>query len=693
MAAQIIGEAFVEIKPDAKNFAQKAESDVKTQSTSLAKTAATAFAVTFAAAKLFSFGKDALREAEEARKVAAQTAAVIKSTGGAAKVSTKDVDALATAISNKTGIDDEQIASAENLLLTFTKVRNEVGATNDIFDQATQIAVDMGAAFGKDATSSIVQLGKALNDPTKGITALTRVGVTFTAQQKQQIKTLQASGDILGAQKIILAELATEFGGSAAAQATASDKLGVVIGNLKEDIGTKLLPIVDEVAQGLSVVLPKALDIATDVFAGAADIFQPLIDAGENVFDFFFDPAKGALGKSNWERGLEVVSNAIDDFLEGKDTNNQATAAQVAKDFGIPELPIAGPAAPAQGGLLGVTLQDVQHDKTILAIADDNASNASKLVAKTGQIISDAFGLKLDLHASQIGRDFDAGFAIIKNDFLVGAVETREFLRTHGGEALGNFVLDVGNATADALSVVGPILGGALKGLGDLVSDPAKIPAAFGNLALNVADFVVSSLQDAFGGVVTTGVNIILGTVNAIGAGVDAALAAPGQLLGLGARVVSNFVSALAAGAFNAGKDLVNVGVTIVDHIVDGIVSAGGAIAKAILSFIPKPQDLPGLIVSGAKSAFNFVTGREMGGVASGLTVVGERGPEIVRLPVGSQVIPNEQIRSSTQQTFRTGSTFHVEQLVLPVAADASPLEMVSTLSEHLAWRFGMEAA
>ena len=31
-------------------------------------------------------------------------------------------------------------------------------------------------------------LGKALNDPVKGITALGRAGVTFTDEQKKQIK-------------------------------------------------------------------------------------------------------------------------------------------------------------------------------------------------------------------------------------------------------------------------------------------------------------------------------------------------------------------------------------------------------------------------------------------------------------------------------------------------------------------------
>ena len=89
-------------------------------------------------------------EVQEAQKVAAQTNAVLKSTGGIAGVSAKDVDKLATSLSNLSGVDDELIASGENVLLTFTNVRNVTGKGNDIFDQATKAALDMSTALGTD---------------------------------------------------------------------------------------------------------------------------------------------------------------------------------------------------------------------------------------------------------------------------------------------------------------------------------------------------------------------------------------------------------------------------------------------------------------------------------------------------------------------------------------------------------------
>lgn len=225
--------------------------------------------------------KGVYEEAREAQKVGAQTAAVIKSTGGVAHVSAAQVGDLATAISNKVGVDDEAIQSGANLLLTFKGIRNEAGKGNKIFDQATQVVTDMAAAMNQGTVTSdglktaSIQVGKALNDPLKGITALTKVGVTFTDGQKKQIKTLVEHGKTLDAQKIILGELNSEFAGSAQAGTTASQKLGVVFGNIKETIGTALLPAIDAVSTWLANTLPGALKVASSI---AGPIFKKLGD-------------------------------------------------------------------------------------------------------------------------------------------------------------------------------------------------------------------------------------------------------------------------------------------------------------------------------------------------------------------------------------------------------------------------------
>src|SRR5262245_40422906 len=153
--------------------------------------------------KTLSTGVDELTQAAQ---VGAQTTAVIKSTGAAAGVSAKHVEDLAGSLMTKTGVDDEAIQSGENLLLTFTRIRNEAGKGNAVFDRATKAALDLSVALGQDMKTSAVQVGKALNDPVRGMTALARVGVSFTKAQKDQVKALEASGHHLEAQKIVLGE-------------------------------------------------------------------------------------------------------------------------------------------------------------------------------------------------------------------------------------------------------------------------------------------------------------------------------------------------------------------------------------------------------------------------------------------------------------------------------------------------------
>lgn len=208
---------------------------------------------------VFDVTKKVISEFRESQTVSRQTAAVLKSTGDAANISAKGVQNLATAISRKSGIDDETIATGENMLLTFTKIRNETGKGRDIFNQATQAITDMSVAMNRGATpsaeqlrSTAIQVGKALQDPIRGATALRRVGVALTKQQQEQIKAFENSGHHMQAQRLILAELTKEFGGSAARQRTAAKSLNVTLGNLAEGIGSVLAPAMDGAAAHLN---------------------------------------------------------------------------------------------------------------------------------------------------------------------------------------------------------------------------------------------------------------------------------------------------------------------------------------------------------------------------------------------------------------------------------------------------------
>ena len=217
-------------------------------------------------------GGSLVKAAYESQKVMKQTEAIVAATGGAAGLTAKQVGELSEQLSNQTGIDDELIQSSMNLLLTFKQVRNEVGAGNDIFNRASMAALDLGNVFGStDAAAKM--LGKALSNPVKGINALTRAGVNFSDQQKAQIKTLVDSGKSLEAQKIILAEVEAQVGGTAVASMTAFDRMRVAIGNAAEDLGNILIPYVEKFSQyvidNVVPVISKFSDIVGSQGLGA----------------------------------------------------------------------------------------------------------------------------------------------------------------------------------------------------------------------------------------------------------------------------------------------------------------------------------------------------------------------------------------------------------------------------------------
>ena len=189
-----------------------------------------------------------------------QTNTVLKSTGTTANGTAKDIENLAGSLEALTATEAETIQEGANLLLTFKNIQNQAGAGNDIFNQTTAAMVDVARAMGTSASGEAIRLGKALNDPVKGISALTRVGITFTEQQKAQIKALSDSGDIMGAQKIILAELQSQFGGSGAAFAKSfTGQLQLLqheLGTVGEEATMAVMPALQQMVDGFRELIP-----------------------------------------------------------------------------------------------------------------------------------------------------------------------------------------------------------------------------------------------------------------------------------------------------------------------------------------------------------------------------------------------------------------------------------------------------
>jgi phage-related protein len=204
-----------------------------------------------AAAALGGIGlaaKSWITEAEGGRQASAALAQVFAQMGdktGAAAAAAED---YASKLSAQIGVDDDVIKQTQTKLATFSALSGEVGRSSGMFDRATQAAHDLASAGFGDASSNAVQLGKALQDPSKGMAALAKSGITFTDAEKEKIKAMQKSGDLLGAQQIIMGAVETQVKGTAAASATSSDKIATSWGNVQEALGTALLPTVDSLA-------------------------------------------------------------------------------------------------------------------------------------------------------------------------------------------------------------------------------------------------------------------------------------------------------------------------------------------------------------------------------------------------------------------------------------------------------------
>ena len=213
----------------------------------------TAFIQFFAAQKILQFGVDSVKAYNESNLAAKQLEATIKSTNGALGISQEALSEQAKALQKMTLYDDDAILSMDSVLATFTAIKGT------IYKDAVPAILDLSAKMGQDLQSSAVQVGKALNDPINGITALRRVGVSFSDSQEEVIKNLYNTGKVAEAQRLILAELNKEFGGSAKAAYEAADpltKLKNRMNDIMENIGGGIVKLMDAVGLEVKKVRP-----------------------------------------------------------------------------------------------------------------------------------------------------------------------------------------------------------------------------------------------------------------------------------------------------------------------------------------------------------------------------------------------------------------------------------------------------
>jgi hypothetical protein len=232
-------------------------------------------------APVVAFGYESVKAFDESSKAIAQVEAGLKSTGGTVGFTSSQLQQMAADLQKVTTFDDDTILKQSTAnLLTFDKI---VGQT---FVDAQKAALDLSTRFDGDLQSATLQVGKALQDPIKGVTALAKAGVSFSASQKATIKSMVETNNLAGAQSIILKELNKEFGGSAEAAAKAGaggwQQFRNQLNDLQEDFGKIILDAMEPFRQKLSSIVTAFQNLSPEakktiaVIAGIAAVLGPL---------------------------------------------------------------------------------------------------------------------------------------------------------------------------------------------------------------------------------------------------------------------------------------------------------------------------------------------------------------------------------------------------------------------------------
>jgi hypothetical protein len=258
---------------------------------------------------IIGLGAASIQASDEQAKADAQISSAIKSTAGAAGKSLYDLKRQADELQNVTLFSDDQTQGAQALLLTFTSIRGE------IFDKTIPIIQDLSTAFNQDLQSSAVQVGKALQDPIKGVASLGKVGVQFSADQKKLIQSLVETGDVAGAQTIILKELETQVGGSARAAAQAGlgpfQLLKQQFGEILETVGGGLVSAINQTVtlftdlDDSSSGAAKSNDILSDSFVELSSEIEQSTVATETNFNILRD------GRSTQEQRKQAIDELV----------------------------------------------------------------------------------------------------------------------------------------------------------------------------------------------------------------------------------------------------------------------------------------------------------------------------------------------------------------------------------------------
>ena len=179
-------------------------------------------------------------------------------------------------------LGDATLFSQDDFIQSFNILSSFRAIAVESFTEVSEVAADIAQVMGSDVKSATVQLAKALEDPKRGLTALSRSGITFNETQTETIKKLVDSNRLLEAQGLILETIKGQYEGAAEAAGTgfagAVDLLSENAADAAEALGKGLEPAATATATALAEVLGQISKIPAP--AGQAAIQIGLITGG-----------------------------------------------------------------------------------------------------------------------------------------------------------------------------------------------------------------------------------------------------------------------------------------------------------------------------------------------------------------------------------------------------------------------------
>ena len=246
--SQIV-EYILTLKDDLSRGIEGANGHVNQLESSLGsvKSLLTTLGVGFAIFKGAEFLHEGVESAHRLEQSMAQVEAGLKSTSEAAGMTKETISDMAKEMSSRMKFGRADILDMQAQMLTFG------GLTKENFPAIGDAIANVATKIGMDLHGMAIQFGKAMDNPSDGIKKLMRQGVMFSQQQEDAIDKLVAKGNIVGAQQIMLTEIANKYGGAsqAAFDADPLSRYDKTMGSVKLSVGLAGVAILKELVPTL----------------------------------------------------------------------------------------------------------------------------------------------------------------------------------------------------------------------------------------------------------------------------------------------------------------------------------------------------------------------------------------------------------------------------------------------------------